>query len=98
MALLLAASGFADAAGRVAHTVVMEGLRFEPSPLVVRRGETVVWVNKDPFPHTVTAVSGEFDSKNIAPGRSWRYTPRKAGAYPYVCKLHPTMKGMLQVE
>jgi plastocyanin len=27
-----------------------------PDTLTVKRGDTAVWVNKDPFPHTVTAV------------------------------------------
>lgn len=97
-ALLLAASAATAAAGRTTHTVVIDSLRFEPETITVKAGETVVWVNRDPFPHTATAPSGAFDSKNIAAGKSWRYRPRKPGIYPYVCTLHPTMKGTLQVE
>ena len=79
------------------HTVVIEGTRFEPETLTVKRGETVRWINKDPFPHTVTA-SGVFDSHDIQPQRSWRYTARKAGEYAYTCTLHPNMKGILKVQ
>lgn len=81
----------------VMHTVVIEGTSFEPQTLTVRSGD-IVWVNKDPFPHTVTAPSGGFDSKNIAPGKSWKYVARKTGVYPYTCTLHPTMKATLRVE
>lgn len=58
---------------------------------------TVVWINKDPFPHTVTA-KGDFDSHDIAAGRSWTYTAHTSGEFNYICKLHPTMKGVLKVE
>jgi len=35
----------------------------------VKQGETVTWINKDPFPHTATAP-GVFDSRDIPPNRS----------------------------
>jgi plastocyanin len=90
-------AGDATAAGKPAtHTVVMEGVKFIPEMLTVRRGDTVVWVNKDPFPHTATA-KGAFDSRSIAAGGSWKYTPRKAGDYAYVCTFHPNMKATLRV-
>ena len=65
--------------------------------MTVKAGDTVVWVNKDPFPHTATA-QGVFDSKYIAAGKSWRFKARKAGEFPYICTLHPTMKGTLVVR
>lgn len=68
-----------------------------PETLKVRRGDDVVWINKDPFPHTVTAP-GTFDSDPIAAGESWHFTARRAGTYPYVCSLHSNMKGTLQVD
>jgi plastocyanin len=79
------------------HTVIIEGVKYEPEALTVKRGDTVVWVNKDPFPHTVTAA-GVFDSHSIAAGASWKYVVRKAGEYAYTCALHPNMKGTLKVE
>ena len=79
------------------HTVIIDGVKYEPEVVTVKRGETVVWINKDPFPHTVTAKGG-FDSHDIAAGKSWKYTARKPGEYAYICTLHPNMKGMLRVE
>ena len=89
--------GASDVIKPVVHTVAIDGVRFEPEALTVKRGDTVVWVNKDPFPHTVTAA-GAFDSHSIAAGASWRYVARKAGEYAYTCTLHPNMKGTLKVE
>jgi plastocyanin len=79
------------------HTVVIDGVKFEPEATTVQRGDTVVWTNKDPFPHTATA-RGVFDSKEIDPGKSWKWTARRAGVYEYVCTLHPTMKGTITVK
>jgi plastocyanin len=76
---------------------VIEGTRYEPASLTVRRGDTVTWINKDPIPHTVTAA-GAFDSKEIAAGKSWKHVAGKTGAYDYICTLHPNMKGTLKVE
>jgi len=97
--LFLASAGIdlATAAGPTTHTVVIDGVKYEPETVTVKRGDTIVWINKDPFPHTVTA-KGVFDSHEIAAGKSWKYTARKAGEYAYVCTLHPNMKGTLKVE
>jgi plastocyanin len=86
-----------SAAAATTHTVVIDGVKYEPESLTVNRGDTVVWVNKDPFPHTVTA-KGAFDSHSIDAGKSWKYTARKAGDYNYVCTFHPNMKGTLTVK
>lgn len=80
------------------HTVTMEAVGFAPANLEAVVGDSVVWVNKDPFPHTSTAAGGAFDSKAIDAGASWTYTFDKPGEYPYACTLHPTMKGTLRVK
>jgi len=90
----LAASGAAAAAET---TVVMDGVKYEPATVTVKRGATVSFVNKDPFPHSVTA-QGKFDSKEIAPGKTWKYKAAKPGKYDYICTLHPNMKGTIVVE
>lgn len=98
-ALACAGVGLGDAvaAPATSHTVVIEGVKYEPETLTVKRGDTITWVNKDPFPHTVTA-KGAFDSHEIAAGKSWKFTARKAGEYAYVCTLHPNMKATLKVD
>ena len=63
----------------------------------MKRGEAVTWVNKDPFPHTVTAA-GRFDSQSIAAEGRWTYVARDPGEFAYLCTLHPNMKGVLKVE
>lgn len=108
--LLLAAVGFAGlwliGAGAVAtgarqpktHAVTIEGTSFRPERLTVAAGDTVVWVNKDPFPHTATSSPRAFDSGTIPPDRSWKQKFAKKGDFRYVCSLHPTMKGLVSVD
>ena len=80
------------------HTVLIQGVQFDPSDLTLKVGDTIVWINRDPFPHTATARGGLFDSREIAAGGSWKYTAGKAGVFPYACTLHPTMTATLRVE
>ena len=93
----LAASTDAYAASSV-HTVVIEGMKFVPDSIAVKAGDTVVWVNKDLFPHTATAQDRTFDSGELAANASWKYIASKPGKYAYICTLHPTMKGTIVVD
>ena len=80
------------------HTVPIDGLAFQPPALTVRAGDSIVWINKDPFPHTVTSQAGGFDSHPLQPAQSWTYVASKKGEFSYIFTLHPTMKGTLRVE
>jgi plastocyanin len=80
------------------HVVTIEGMRFNPETLIVQRGDRIMWVNNDPFPHSATATGSDFDSRSISPNASWTYVPKKPGDYPYSCSFHPTMKATLSVR
>lgn len=81
------------------HTVTIDASRFEPATLDVAPGDTVIWRNVDLFPHTATSRLGVFNSKEIAPGKTWKYViPKKGRLFEYFCELHPTMKGSLRVK
>jgi len=102
-ALALILSGFSVSAGervksKKTYTVTMEGMKFQPAVLTVAPGDTVVWVNKDLVAHTATAPDGTFDSKLIAPDKSWKLTVRTPGNFVYTCTYHPAMKATLKVE
>ena len=92
-----AGSGAPRATG-VTHTVVMDGTGFVPADLTVQLGDDIVWKNDDPFPHTATSEAAGFDSKKIAPGKSWSYRTRKKGDFDYVCTLHENMTGTIHVQ
>ena len=80
------------------HKVTIEGTRFDAADLTVNAGDSIVWENKDPYPHTATSKTGGFDSKDIASEKSWKYVAKKKGDFPYVCTIHPSMKGTIHVK
>jgi plastocyanin len=78
--------------------VSMKGLRFHPDMTTVRVGQKVTWTNDDSVDHNVTATGGaKFMSQAFGGGKTYSYTPRKAGTIAYVCTLHPGMTGKLVV-
>jgi plastocyanin len=96
IAFVVAAVGVLPAAAAT-RTIVIDAMQFATPSLTVRRGDAVVWVNRDLVPHTATAPDG-FDSGVIAPGKSWTWRADRPGRFEYVCTLHPTMKARLVVE
>ncbi|MDB5880959.1 MAG: hypothetical protein JWP43_837 [Ramlibacter sp.] len=91
-------AGAAAAPAAKTRTVTIEALQFSPASLEVNAGDTVVWKNKDAFPHNATADNKAFRSVDMQSGRSWTFKARKKGVFPYVCTLHPTMKATLIVK
>ncbi len=80
------------------HTVVIEGMKYNPESLTAKVNDTIVWINKDFFPHTATTTGKGFDSKEIESGSSWKYKVKSVGSFQYICTLHPTMKGALTIK
>jgi plastocyanin len=70
---------------------------YQPSALTVEAGQSVLWHNTTLQPHTVTALSGEFDSGKLAGGESFSVTFTHAGTFAYKCTIHPTMHGAVTV-
>lgn len=96
---LLASVAMVVAAGQpVTHRVVIENMRFEPATLKVHAGDLIVWVNKDLFPHTVTASSGNLKSGSIAASATWSFRANRVGIYAYICSFHPVMQGRVEVQ
>ena len=79
--------------------VSMKGLRFHPDSVTVKVGQKVTWTNDDSTDHNVTATKGaKFMSQAFGNGKTYSFTPRKAGTIAYVCTLHPGMVGKLIVK
>jgi len=102
-ALLLAAGltvlgGCQEKAGGRAYRVEIKGMAYALPELTVAPGDTVVWVNRDIVPHTVTADGRQFDSGSINSSAEWSFVARERGRIPYTCTFHPTMKGVLVVK
>ena len=81
------------------HIVEIRGMAFHPEELEVRRGDTVVWINRDIVPHTATATQKSgWDTGTLLQGKRGHYVTFQRGEDPYFCKLHPVMPGKLIVR
>ena len=72
-------------------SVAIKNSAFDPDIVEISKGTTVTWTNDDGVPHTVTSISGAFDSGNINPGQTYSYTFNQAGPFEYRCANHPSM-------
>lgn len=86
-----------------ANTVTLQGSRFDPANLTVKKGATVEWVNKDEFRHTVTADAGAFESGDMEAGDEFEFAFDEAGVFLYYCRFHggkagAGMAGTITVE
>jgi plastocyanin len=81
------------------HVVEIRGMAFHPAVLEVRRGDTVVWINRDIVPHTATATRKPgWNTGPLLQGKSGEYVANRLGDDAYACELHPTMLGQLVVR
>ena len=76
----------------------IDNFSFAPKQLTVKVGTTVVWANKDDMPHTVTSDDGVFASPVMDTDQNFQYAFNKPGTFPFHCKLHPSMTGVVVVQ
>lgn len=96
---LLAALAVLSAGSAMAAEVVQKNKRFSSDTITVKKGESVTFVNQDPFVHNVYSQSPgmEFDIQTQMPGQSSTIKFDKAGEAEVRCAIHPTMKMKVQV-
>jgi plastocyanin len=80
-----------------AEKVQIVEFSYEPDPVVVQAGGKVTWQNEDTAPHTATADDGSFDTGTIDKGKTGSATFKEAGTFTYICEIHPTMHGTVEV-
>lgn len=69
-----------------------------PSPLTIRVGETVEWVNRDPDDaHNVSIPGLQYDGRFLGYQESDQVTFGRPGRFTYVCLPHPSMAGVVIV-
>ncbi|MDN5846542.1 MAG: plastocyanin/azurin family copper-binding protein [Candidatus Nitrosocosmicus sp.] len=84
---------------------------YDPNPIEITVGQSILWTNDDPAFHTVTSgEAGESDSGQIfdsgltgpnamiSKGKTFEHKFDMAGEYPYYCILHPGMEGTVIVS
>ena len=91
---LLSAPVSAAAAPRT-HVIVIDKMKFGVLPADVRKGDIIVWDNRDMFRHSATD-KGVFDI-DLPAGKAVKMRVTKTGTFPFLCKYHPGMKAVLRV-
>jgi plastocyanin len=79
---------------------------YDPNPVKVKSGDTVMWTNDDSQIHTVTSgtdssdpnMGKEFDSSMLSQNQTFSHKFDTAGDFHYFCQLHPTMVGKVVVS
>ncbi|MBI3459044.1 cupredoxin domain-containing protein [Candidatus Azambacteria bacterium] len=80
--------------------VNIENFSFVPEEINIKKGETVVWTEKDDAPHTVTASNKEdfSGSGTLLKGDTYSFTFNKVGSFTYRCKFHSNMIVVVNVK
>jgi plastocyanin len=75
--------------------VVIDKMKFGALPADIHKGDVIIWDNRDMFLHNAMS-KGEFDF-DLPAGKKVAIRLKKAGTFPFTCKYHPGMKGVLKV-
>ena len=95
-ALGFAVSGISVPARAATVQISVQNLEFVPAAASAKVGDTVEWVNKDPFVHSATARNGDWDVE-LPANKTVKLVLKKAGTIDYYCRYHPNMKATLTV-
>lgn len=82
------------------HVVSQKGKAFSAKKLKVKVGDSVKFVNEDPFSHNVFSLSATkgFDLGSYPQGGAKSVTFDKAGTVDVECAIHPDMTMSVEVE
>jgi plastocyanin len=86
----------AKPAAAAATQVNIAGFVFGPGKITVAPGQSVNWTNADDSPHQVSVAGRK--TGVLLRGQKAALSFDKEGLFDYVCSLHPTMKGQVEVR
>ena len=78
--------------------VVIDNFAFLPTPVKVKVGTIVTWVNHDDMPHSIVCPALKAHSHALDTDDKFDYKFEHAGTYDYLCGIHPHMRGQVMVE
>ena len=97
LAAVTAVTAMNPAGAAERHVVEIVKLKFVPAQLEVAPGDTIVWINKDFVPHTITAADNSWDSGTMEKSSEWQTTVRSGMPSDYFCRFHPAMKARFNI-
>ena len=78
--------------------VKIASFAFGPNKHTGTVGQPVTWLNEDDSPHQITIVSTKERSPILLKGQSAVMGFNTAGTFEYICGLHTSMKGTVEVK
>jgi LPXTG-motif cell wall-anchored protein len=93
-----ARAGGGSAAAKGTNSVEIRNFKFRPKTVTIDAGDRVRWRNEDADDHTATARDGSFDTGILSENESATEEFDDAGTFRYICEIHPSMKGTVEVE
>lgn len=90
--------GHARRAAAAEVEVVIDNFTFSPTPLVVKPGSSVTWVNHDDIPHSIVCPKLKMKSHPLDTDESFAFKFEQVGTFDYICGLHPHMHGRVVVR
>lgn len=82
------------------HNISIQDFAFNQKIINIKKGDTIIWTNKDSAPHTVTAVTGDNGgpaSETLNKNKAFSFTFNNIGTFNYYCVFHPSMTGSVVV-
>jgi len=78
-------------------TITIENMKFSPDSIEVKKGQQVVFVNRDMVNHCITEVHTKAWTSGVIPaGGSWMWVASQTS--DYYCAIHAVMKGKIIVR
>jgi plastocyanin len=71
---------------------------FMPAKIAATVGRPLKFLNADDSPHWIVVPGAAQKTEVLLRGQTSAITFEKAGTYDYVCGLHPSMKGSIEVK
>jgi plastocyanin len=97
LAALTVGAAPATPASTATKTVQIKRSAFSPTPVTIRTGDTIRWVNTDTQNHQVVSNNGSFVSPILGPGRTYSHQFQASGTYRYHDGLNPSVRGVVKV-
>ena len=80
--------------------IAIEGMKFVPDSIRVKKGDAVEFTNLSAYMHNVVSPANKIRSPFLKKGDTFRYNADKVGIIEYYCEPHKAMgmKGKIIVE
>src|SRR3569623_1928482 len=92
-------AGFSVGAYAATEVIHQQGRVFSAESIMVKKGESVTFLNDDSVPHNIMSASkgNEVNLGSQGPGTSTDVSFKEAGDVQVICAIHPRMKMMVKV-